>query len=69
MYRGKHFLLIEDMKLLMGTENDSSAYKRFRAICEAIRPGKKSLTIREFCEFEGHEFDEIWGILRKDEIY
>lgn len=64
MYRGKHYLSIADLKLLLGTENDSTAYKRFRAICEAIRPGKRSLTIMEFCNFEGHEFQEIWGMLR-----
>jgi hypothetical protein len=69
MYRGKHYLSIADLKLLLGTENDSTAYKRYRAICEAIRPGKRSLTIQEFCRFEEHDFEEIWGILRPGAVF
>lgn len=69
MYRGKHYLSIQDLKLLMGTENNSTAYHRFNIICEAIRPGKRNLTIKEFCRFEGHDFEEIWEVLRPGEKY
>lgn len=64
MYHGKHFLNHQDLKLLMGTNNITSAYRRHKAICEAIQPGKHSVTILEFCKHEGYEFDEIWKILR-----
>jgi hypothetical protein len=64
MYRGKHYLSYEDLQLLMGTENKSTVYARFNTICEAIRPGKRNLTIKEFCLFEGHDFEEIWEVLR-----
>jgi hypothetical protein len=64
MYRGKHYISIQDLMSLMGTENKSTAYARFRTICEAIQPGKRNLTIKEFCRFEGHDFEEIWEVLR-----
>jgi hypothetical protein len=53
----------------MSTETNSTAYARFRAICEAIQPGKRNLTIKEFCRFEGHDFEEMWEVLRPGENY
>lgn len=64
MYRGKHFITPEDMMLMIGTPNRSTAHYRFKAICEAIKPGKRSLTIREFCRFESLDYQEVWEMLR-----
>lgn len=50
------FLSIKDLQHLMGTQWYNSAQKRHKAIREAIRPGKKDLTIREYCEFMGASY-------------
>jgi hypothetical protein len=69
MYHGKHFLNHLDLKFLMGTNNMPTVYRRYKAICQAIKPGKHSLTIKEFCQFEGYDFEEMWGILRPGVAY
>jgi hypothetical protein len=38
--------------------------RRHKKIREAILPGKRSLTIKEYCAFEGCDLAEIWAILR-----
>ena len=63
MNQGPHFLSIKDLMTLMGTNNYNSAFKRHKAIRDAIKPGKKGLTVREYCEYEGYEVAEVMGIL------
>lgn len=64
MNKGRHFLTIKDLMVLMGTENYNSAFKRHKAIREAIAPGKKGLTIKEYCEFECYDQQEIMEMIR-----
>jgi hypothetical protein len=49
---------------LMGTPHYASAAKRHRKIRHAICPGKRSLTLREYCDYEGCTYTEIWNIVR-----
>ena len=50
---------------LMGTVHYNTAQVRHKAIRDSIMPGKKGLTIREYCKAEGYEFEEVWGELRR----
>ncbi len=64
MNQGPMFLSIKDLQKLMGTQWYNSAQKRHKAIREAIRPGKKDLTIREYCEYAGLLFRNTYQELR-----
>lgn len=64
MNKSPEFLSVKDLMRLMGTQNYGSAAKRHKKIREAILPGKRSLTIKEYCAFEGCDLAEIWAILR-----
>ena len=48
----------------MGTEVRNSAYKYHRSIRDAIQPGKKCLTILEYCEYSGLNYEHIYYELR-----
>jgi hypothetical protein len=63
MNRGKDFLSVKQLMILMGTNCYNSAWKRHKAIREAIKPNKKALTISEYCNFEGYDKQEINKIL------
>ena len=63
MNRGKDFLSVKDLMVLMGTNCYNSAWKRHKAIREAIGLGMKSLLIRDYCEFEGMDEEQIRRIL------
>ncbi len=65
MNRGKDFLSVKDLMILMGTDCYNSAWKRHKAIREAIRPGMRSLLISDYCEFEGMREELLIGILGK----
>lgn len=69
MYQGKYYLSIQDLMTLMGTNNPSTVYRQHKALRDAISPGKRNITIREFCKVEEHEFQEIWDILRPGQAY
>ena len=64
MNKSPEFLSVKDLMRLMGTHNYGSAAKRHKKIRESILPGKRSLTLREYCAFEGCDPAEIWAILR-----
>jgi hypothetical protein len=63
MNRGKDFLSVKQLMVLMGTDCYNSAWKRHKAIREAISPGKRALTVTEYAHFEGMEEAEIHRIL------
>lgn len=65
MNRGRIYLSIEDLMKLIGTKNRSTAYSAHKTIREALKPGKMNLTIREYCEYTGDGFEEIWRELRE----
>ena len=65
MNRGKDFLTIRDLMKLLGTKYYNSAQRRHKAIREAIRPGKKSLTIGEYCEWENEEPQVIKKLIER----
>lgn len=64
MNRAPEFLSVRDLMRLMGTPHYASAAKRHRKIRHAICPGKRSLTLREYCDYEGCTYTEIWNIVR-----
>ncbi len=66
MNQGPMFLSIKDLQKLMGTAWYNSAQKRHKAIREAIRPGKKDLTIREYCEYTGASHRQTHKMLRSE---
>lgn len=61
---GKIYLTPQDLAVLMGTTRMNTAWARHKTIREAIKPGKISLTIKEYCEFEGDNFSEVINLLR-----
>lgn len=65
MYYAEIFLTVRDLMKLMDTEHYESARRRHKSIRDAIGQNKNGLTIREFCEFEDTNFDEIWSFLRE----
>jgi hypothetical protein len=64
MNKSPEFLSVRDLQRLMGTTSYHSAVRRHKKIREAILPGKRSLTLQEYCNFEGCQYAEIWAILR-----
>ena len=68
MNRGKDFLSVKDLMILMGTDCYNSAWKRHKAIREAIRPGMRSLLISDYCEFEGICKNQTHKILGRNRI-
>jgi hypothetical protein len=64
MNQGPMFLSIKDLQHLMGTQWYNSAQKRHKKIRERIRPGKKDLTIREYCDFTGGSYRQTYQALR-----
>lgn len=63
MNRGKDFLSVKQLMVLMGTNCYNSAWKRHKTIREAILPKKKGLTLTEYCEYEGYSIDQIKNLL------
>lgn len=58
------FLTIKDYMRIMDTDHYDSAQRAHKAIRDAIAPGKRRLTIREYCAFEKLPYNEIWRFLR-----
>ena len=63
MNRGKDFLSVKDLMILMGTAHYNSAWIRHKAIREAIGGNKRSLTVLEYCKFEGLTKEYVEKIL------
>ncbi len=63
--QGLIYLSVADLAKLMGTNRMRTAFERHKSIREALAPGKRSLTIREYCRYENEDFEEVWGYLRE----
>ena len=68
MNRGNIYMTVEDLQKLMGIENIKTVYRHHKNIREAIKPGKPSLTIREYCEYADEDFGEIYEALRGEGV-
>lgn len=64
MNKAPEFLSVKDLQRLMGSKNPQSASRRHKKIRDSILPGKRSLTLHEYCAYEGCQYAEIWAILR-----
>lgn len=51
--------------ILMGTQHYNSAWIRHKAIREALGENKKSLTVIEYCKFEGLSKEYVENILER----
>ncbi|MEO8759761.1 MAG: hypothetical protein ABI388_01980 [Bacteroidia bacterium] len=58
------YLTIKDLMTLTGLYSYSGAGKAHRTIREAIAHNKRKITVREYCEYEGVSYDEVWTFLR-----
>lgn len=57
-------MTIQDLMELTGLTNYSYAARKHRAIRNAIHKGKKLLSIREFCDHSGENYDFVLSVLR-----
>jgi hypothetical protein len=67
MYRlrkGGIFLTVKDLMLLTGSCSYQSCSRLHRTIRDAIAANKRKITIREYCNYEGIDYTEIWEFLR-----
>ena len=62
---GGFFFTIKDLMQVTGNDNYSSCANQHKIIRECIQKGKRKITIKEYCEYEGIDFDYIWSVLRK----
>lgn len=62
------FLTVKDLMRLTGGDNETSAQRTHRTIRDALRKNKRKLTIQEYCDYEGLNFDEIWAFLRNTKV-
>lgn len=60
---GVIYLTPQKLAILMGTTRMNTAWDRHKAIREAIQPGKVSLTIREYCDYEGDSYEDVMALL------
>ena len=58
------YLTIKDLMKITGSYSYDGTGNTHRAIRDAIGKNKRKLTIREYCEYEGVSFEEIWEFLR-----
>ncbi|MHB8260459.1 MAG: hypothetical protein ACYDCN_08530 [Bacteroidia bacterium] len=58
------YLSIKDLMSVTGTYSYSATARAHKGIRDAIAPNKRKITIREYCEYEGVSFDEVWAFLR-----
>ena len=65
MNKGKDFLTISDLMKLLGTKYYNSAQRRHKAIRDSINPGKKSLTICEYCKWANEDPKVIKKLLER----
>ena len=64
--KGGIFLTVKDLMLLTGSNSYQSCSRLHRTIRDAIASDKKKITIREYCNYEKIDFNEIWKFLRAD---
>jgi hypothetical protein len=58
------YLTVQDLMKLTGSYSYFGAAKSHRGIRDSIAEGKRKLTIREYCTYEGVSFEEVWDFLR-----
>lgn len=63
---GGIYLTAHDLAILMGTKRMNTAWARHKEIRNAIKPGKVSLTVREYCDFEGDDYEEVLRALGRE---
>lgn len=51
--KGSIYLSIKELMILTGKNSYKSAQRGHQAIRDSIIVGKKKLTVKEYCEFEG----------------
>jgi len=59
------YLTIRDLMTITGAYSYSATARAHAGIRDAIASNKRKITIREYCDYEGVSFDEIWEFLRK----
>jgi protein-disulfide isomerase len=59
------FLSIKDLMFLTGSNNYKSCAKAHHAIRDALAANKRKLTIKEYCDFEKLNLEEILQEIRK----
>lgn len=60
-----YFLTVKDLMTLTGGINETSAQRSHKLIRECIKGKKRKLTIKEYCDYEGLDYKEIWAVLRQ----
>ncbi len=58
------YLTIRDLMELTGSNSYTGTARSHLAIRDAIAPDKRKITIREYCQYEGVSFEEVWEFLR-----
>lgn len=58
------FLNIKDLMKLLGSNNYSSCANQHKVIRDCIAQGKKKLTVKEYCDYEKLDFNEVWKFLK-----
>jgi hypothetical protein len=63
---GGIFLTIKDLQRLLGCDNYKSAARQHLALRDALRKKSKYISIREYCAYEGIDFEYVWTFLRPE---
>lgn len=58
------FLTIKDVQTLLGTDNYNTANSLHLSVRDALGKKSKYITIKEYCDYEGLDFNYIWEVLR-----
>lgn len=61
---GHIFLSIKDLQKLLGTESYKTAQRLHSSLRESIGRKSRYILIREYCAYEGFDFNYIWEVLR-----
>lgn len=61
---GGIFLSIKDLQRLIGSDSYRSAAYQHQAIRDGLKKSTKHITIKEYCDYEGLDFEYIWNYLR-----
>lgn len=63
--KGSIFLSVKELMCLTGKSTYKSAQREHQAIRDAIKEGKRKLTIEEYCDFEKIKKIEVICMLNK----
>lgn len=59
------FLTIKDLQTLLGDPSYRTANRLHLFVRKALGKRSRYLTIKEYCHYEGLDFNYIWTVLRK----